>query len=313
VKDSDGEVSITGKTFSLRFDKRAGLITSYRYQGVRLLERGPRPDFWRAPTDNDRGAWKNLRGRVRPENDIYIWRDAGPGWQVRETRVEKVDDRSARIMVKAGLPRVEAEYAMTYTVYGTGDIIVECAYSPGPKPVAMMPRFGTELVLAPGLVNLAWYGRGPVETYIDRQFERVGVYQSTVNRAWVDYSRPQENGNKTDVRWVALTNAQGIGLLAVGAPALSVAARHYTKEEIDRAGYTFQMQRHPQVYLNLDWKQMGVGGIDSWSANAYPMAPHPHPGRAVLFVQVPPLPGGRRLCRQDPGGFLTPQRFPVQE
>jgi beta-galactosidase len=138
----------------------------------------------------------------------------------------------------------------------------------------MMPRFGTELVAAPGLENIAWYGRGPVETHVDRQFERIGVYQSTVDREWVEYSRPQENGNKTDVRWVALTNAQGFGLLAVGSPALSVAARHYPKTEIERAAYSFQMQRHPEVFLNLDWKQMGAGGIDSWGPNAYPMTPY---------------------------------------
>ena len=82
----------------------------------------------------------------------------------------------------------------------------------------MLPRFGTELILGAGLEQLAWYGRGPHETYIDRQFERVDVYRSTVDEEWVDYSRPQENGNKTDVRWVALTNPHGVGLLAVGAP-----------------------------------------------------------------------------------------------
>ena len=86
--------------------------------------------------------------------------------------------------------------------------------------------------------------------------------------------RPQENGNKSDVRWVAFTNASGVGLLASGAPALSVAARHYTKDDMERAGYTFQMQRHPEVFVNLDGRQMGIGGIDSWSPNAYPMAPY---------------------------------------
>jgi beta-galactosidase len=280
VKEAGGEVTITGKTFALRFDKQAGVITSYRYKGVGLLERGPRPDFWRAPTDNDDGAWKNLRGRggVAPENNIYLWRDAGADWQVSEVRVEKADPRTARIVVTAALSGVEAEYSMIYTIHGSGDIIVECTYKPGSKPLPMMPRFGTELVLAPGFENLAWYGRGPAETYIDRQFERIGLYRSTVDKEWVEYSKPQENGNKTDVRWVALTNAQGVGLLAVGAPTLSVAARHYTKEEIDRAAYSFQMQRTPEIYLNLDWKQMGVGGIDSWSANAYPMLPYRIPG-----------------------------------
>jgi len=199
-------------------------------------------------------------------------------------RVSKVDDRTARILVAASLPGVEADYSMTYTIHGSGDIIVACAYKPGSKPVAMLPRFGAELVLAPGFESLTWYGRGPVETYIDRQFERVGLYKSTVDKEWVEYSKPQENGNKTDVRWVALTNAQGIGLLAVGAPTLSVAARHYTKEAMDRAGYTFQMQPDPRIYLNLDFKQMGAGGIDSWSANAYPMTPYRLPAdRAYSF------------------------------
>ncbi len=276
VKDGEAEVTFSGPAFSMRFDKRAGVIASYRYKGVDLLERGPQPDFWRAPTDNDRGAWKNLRGRgtVAPENDITVWRNAGPEWKVGAVRVEKLGKESARIAVQAELPQVEAAYAMTYTVHSSGDLVVECSYRPGQKKLAMMPRFGAELVVAPGLENIAWYGRGPVETHIDRQFERIGVYRSTVEREWVDYSRPQENGNKTDVRWVALTNAQGVGLLAVGAPTLSVSARHYTKEEMDRAGYTFMMQRRPQIFLNLDWKQMGVGGIDSWSQNAYPMTPY---------------------------------------
>jgi beta-galactosidase len=102
----------------------------------------------------------------------------------------------------------------------------------------------------------------------------VGVYKSTVAGQWVEYSRPQENGNKTDVRWVALTNAQGLGLLAVGDPTLEVAARHFTKDDMERAGYTFQMQPHPEIYLNLDGKQMGVGGINSWSPDALPTKPY---------------------------------------
>ena len=101
---------------------------------------------------------------------------------------------------------------MTYTVHGDGTVLVECSYKPGTEKLAMMPRFGTELVVAPGFENLAWYGRGPKETLIDRAFERIGVYRSTVDKEWVEYMRPQENGNKTDVRWVKLTNAAGVGI-----------------------------------------------------------------------------------------------------
>ena len=138
----------------------------------------------------------------------------------------------------------------------------------------MMPRFGHELVAGAGLENISWYGRGPVETMVDRNFERIGVYTSTVDKEWVDYMRPQENGNKTGVRWVELKNAAGIGLRAWSNIALNVTARHYTKDDLERAAYTFQMRRHPEIYLNLDLKQMGAGGIDSWSPNAWPMQPY---------------------------------------
>ena len=139
----------------------------------------------------------------------------------------------------------------------------------------MMPRFGTELVVAPGLENITWYGRGPKETMIDREFERVGVYSSTVDKEWVDYMRPQENGNKTDVRWVKLTNAEGVG---IDGRRRAVPERHgaalHERPRWRTPAYTFQMRRHPETYLNLDWKEMGAGGIDSWSPNAYPMAPY---------------------------------------
>jgi beta-galactosidase len=185
--------------------------------------------------------------------------------------VERPNAATVRVTVGAELPTIGSATKMTYTIHASGDVIVETAYTPGSTPAPMMPRFGTELVVAAGLDRVAWYGRGPQETYIDRQFERVGVFRSTVGEQWVDYSQPQENGNKTDVRWVALTDANGVGLLAVGDPTLSVSARHYAKDDIDRARYTWEMPKRAQVFLNLDWKQMGVGGVDSWSPNAWPL------------------------------------------
>ena len=98
--------TFTGPEFSLRFDKKNGLIESYLFRGVNLLERGPRPDFWRSPTNNDRGAWKSMQRRVATDKsvDITRWKDAGPLWQVHDVRVEKVNDSSARVTVSAGLP-----------------------------------------------------------------------------------------------------------------------------------------------------------------------------------------------------------------
>jgi beta-galactosidase len=276
VTENADSAEFRGEHFLLRFGKKDGLITSYIYKGTTLLERGPRPDFWRAPTDNDTGAWKSMRGTAEknPALNIKMWRNAGSSWDLKKVDITKVDGRTAKIDVTAGMPEVGSTVTMRYTIYGSGDVIVETGYLPGGDKRAMMPRFGNELVAAPGLENITWYGRGPVETYIDRQFERVGIYQSTVAGEWVEYSRPQENGNKTDVRWAALTNTQGIGLLAIGSSTLEIAARHFSKDDLERAGYTFQIQPHPGIYLNLDWKQMGIGGIDSWSPNALPMQPY---------------------------------------
>jgi len=277
IKESADEATFSGANFSVRIDKHAGVLQQYRYKGVTLLERGPRPDFWRAPTNNDRGAWKVFRQGAQNNKavNIELWREAGPQWDVQDIQVTpRIDGGSARVTVTARLSAVGGLHTMTYTIHGNGEIIVESNYKPGSEKLAMMPRFGNELVVAPGLENITWYGRGPRETMIDRNFEPIGVYRSTVDKEWVEYMRPQENGNKTEVRWVKLTNAGGIGLMAIGDVPLNVTARHYTKEDLEHAAYTFQMKRHPETYVNLDLKQMGAGGIDSWSANAYPMMPY---------------------------------------
>jgi beta-galactosidase len=280
----------SGKDFALVFDRLFGMIRSYSYRNVRLLERGPQPDFWRAMTDNDLGAWKavGVAARKDPKLDIGVWRDAGPSWSVKDVKVERVDAATARVSVAAALPLVDASYSLTYTITGDGAVTVDAAYTPGGRPLAMMPRFGLELVVSPGLDRLAWYGRGPIETYVDRQFERIGLYSSTVPEQWVEYSRPQENGNKTDVRWIELTGANGIGLRAEGAPTLSVAAAHATKADIETTDYAFKLPRRAEIYLNLDMQQMGVGGVDSWSPDAYPLPPYriaadqPHQYRFTL-------------------------------
>lgn len=280
VSEGGSQVRFQGPDFALVFDKKAGVISSMTFKNTKLIERGPVPDFWRAQTDNDRGAWKSLSDEQKrdPALNLTVWRDAGPDWRVKDVQVHRIDDRSARVTVQADLPDVEGRYTLTYTVYGSGDVIVEGSYQPGRRTVAMMLRFGMELVVAPGLDRMTWYGRGPAPTYSDRKFERLDVYTSTVDNEWTEFSRPQENGNKVDVRWVALTDANGVGLLATGAPLLSVGAAHYTKREIEDADYSFKLKRRSEVYLNLDRQQAGAGGIDSWSMNAYPMEPYRLPG-----------------------------------
>lgn len=279
VAEKGATIEFTGPEFTLNFDRSTGTIAGYTWKGTKLIDNGPLPSLWRALTDNDRGGWKAIgdMAQRRPEMNVMRWRDAVEKRRVAGVDLKRLDDGSATVTVRLEYPDTQSKQTMAWTVHATGDIILESTFQGGAN-APMIPRMGTELVLAPGLENLAWYGRGPVETYIDRAFERVGVYKSTVDREWVDYSRPQENGNKADVRWVALTNDKGVGLLAVGSPLLSVGARHTSAKDIEAADYSFKLPKRPEVYLNLDGRQMGVGGIDSWSPNAYPVEPYRIPG-----------------------------------
>jgi beta-galactosidase len=299
IVTSDPYVRMSGRDFALEFDRLNGVLMSYAYKNVPLLDRGPLPDFWRAMTDNDLGAWKAVGNAARkdPLLDILVWREAGASWKVTDAAVSRVDDESASIVVSATLPLVEAKYTMRYLVHGSGQIDVTASYEPGAKPVAMMPRFGMELIVSPGLERMAWYGRGPAETYTDRAFERVGLYSSTVDREWVEYSRPQENGHKVDVRWFELTNADGLGLRAEGLPLLGVTAHHASRRDIEQAAYTWQITPRPETFLNLDLREMGIGGVDSWSREAYPMEAYRLPANAPYTYSFKLIPIERTEAR----------------
>jgi beta-galactosidase len=279
ISNVGNRARFSGPDFAMTFDKDFGLITDYYYKGNLLLERGPLPDFWRAMTDNDFGAWRAIQESAarNAELDIQVWREQGPAWKIGDVKVQRIDGQSAKVTVSGDLSAVGGQYAMTYTIYGDGKVDVEGSYQPGAGPVPMMPRFGMELLVAPGFENITWYGRGPAPTYVDRNYERIGMYKSTVDEQWNEFPKPQENNNKVDVRWVTLTNKNGIGLRASGYP-LSVSAYHYPKNEIELADYTFRLTRRPQVYLNLDLQQMGVGGVDTWTPKAYPLDHYRIPG-----------------------------------
>jgi beta-galactosidase len=307
----DGDVvRLKGRDFALVFDKLNGVIRSYSVRNVKVLDRGPMPDFWRAPTDNDNGAWKQLGMAARTDAalDIKAWRTAGPGWKVMKVDVSRVDESTASMVVSGTLPRVGATCTLTYTVSGNGDVVVHADYQPGTAPVAMMPRFGLELVASPGLEQMAWYGRGPAETYQDRAFERVGLWRSTVAGHWTEYARPQENGNITDVRWFELTNAQGLGLRAAASPGISVSARHASTSDLEQAAYSIELPARAETYLNLDMAQMGVGGVDSWTKLAYPMEGYriagdqPH----AYTVRISPVFGSTPAALEPPREWIEP-------
>ncbi|WP_432081874.1 glycoside hydrolase family 2 TIM barrel-domain containing protein [Streptomyces sp. WAC 04229] len=262
--DRDKDVRVRGKDFSVTVDKRTGTITSYEAKGTRLLSSGPAPNFWRAPTDNDKGNGQHTRNQT--------WRDAGTRRAVTDVAVRPLGDRAVEIKVSGTLPTtVESTYTTTYTVFGNGEIKVDNTLHPGAATLPYIPEIGTLLFLPGRLDRLHYYGRGPEENHWDRNTGTdVGLYSGTVAEQWTPYIRPQENGNKTDVRWIALTDRHGVGLLASGEPLLEANASYFTPEDLS-AGvrHDYQLTPRDEVVLRLNHRQMGVGGDNSWGAHTH--------------------------------------------
>jgi beta-galactosidase len=275
VQQTDAAATISGRDFTARFDLRAGTLASLQFAGTELIRRGPQLNLWRAATDNDWG--NNLPRRAA------VWKDIGPRTIITAAKVTTLSRNAVRVRFEKQVNNTDGAPVATcvtaYTVLGSGDIIVDNSFEKASADLPELLRFGMNLELPRAFGRITWYGRGPFENYWDRNTAaHVGRYEGSVADQYVAYVRPQENGNKTDVRWVALTNDAGVGLLAVGMPHLSVSAHHNVQADFDhpQAGY---VQRHEAenrhtndvkprdlVSLNLDYRQMGVGGNNSWGA-----------------------------------------------
>jgi len=260
VNDRGNSIRVEGGEFEIEFDKVFGIVSSWSWDGAELLARGPRLNFWRATTDNDRGGWNR-------KSDDNLWRDAGLHWL--QHRIDSVDCRAigksvARIAVKSRIaPPVsdksfECEYI--YTVYGTGDVTLELSGVPRGDWPAMLPRIGIQMELKKRFDRVTWYGRGPGESYEDsKEANRFGVYNSTVDGLYTPYVFPQENGNRADVRWVALADRSGLGIMAQGDPLLNFSAHWFTTGDLDKARHTYELKKRDFITLNLDHRQNGLG------------------------------------------------------
>jgi len=255
-EESADKIMVSGTNFSLIFNKNDGCISSLTYGNLNLIKSGPLLNVWRAPTDNDAPRLAS------------IWRNAGLNrlkHVIKSVKSEKVMDQLIHITVEDSLCTPENSERFRciyiYKIYGSGDIIVEAHVTPGQNLPPHLPRIGLQLTIPGGFENFTWFGRGPHENYCDRkEGAPVGIYSSTVDEQYVPYIKPQENGNKTDVRWITLTNDQGFGLLVIGMPLMEVSAHHYTIEDFEKAKHTYELNRREDITLNLDYMQSGLGG-----------------------------------------------------
>jgi len=263
-------IKISGDYFSVSFNKQSGSMVSLIYRGAQFVRKGPTPNFWRAPTDNDFGSDMPQR--------LAVWKEAGKKRQINKVDVETKNPFEIQIRIKSTIPAGNSEYTTSFNVLSSSDIIVSNHFRPGNSHLPEIPRFGMVMTLPVQFNKISWFGRGPHENYWDRKTgARVSIYQGTVAKQYHPYIRPQENGNKTDVRWVALENNKGMGLLAVGMPLLSISAHHFLIDDFDPGPkkaqrHTFHLKKRNLVNLNLDYRQMGVGGDTSWGDRA---RPHP--------------------------------------
>jgi len=266
VKKVDNRLTFSSGNVKGEFDLRQGRFINYSKGNNRgSLNQFPEPYFWRAPTDNDFGNQMQVQ--------LGIWRTAHVNRTVKNVTTGEQTAEGIPIKVEYELAGIKVPYVIEYFIQNNGAIRVTSSIDMTGRDLPELPRFGMRMQLPSQFDNLSYYGRGPWENYSDRNTASfIGLYKDDVGNQYTwNYIRPQEAGYKTDVRWLSLTNEKGNGVLIEGTQPICFSAIHNQSEDLD-PGLT-KKQQHPtdikprgNVYLNVDLKQRGVGGDNSWGA-----------------------------------------------
>ena len=286
IRDNDRNyLHINGDNFHLEFSKHTGYLTRYEVAGLELMDEGAAltPNFWRAPTDNDMGA--NLHRK------LSVWKN--PGIKLDSLKWET---RNEQVMIYADyeMKNVSARLNLTYVINNQGALKVSQRMSVNPQSkTPPLFRFGMQMQMPKNFNTIEFYGRGPVENYSDRNHSTdLGIYRQSVDEQFYSYIRPQETGNKTDIRWWKQLNAGGNGVKIVAEAPFSASALHYTIESLDDGAQ--KDQRHsPEVKkanltnLCIDKAQMGLGCVNSWGTIALPKYQLPYGDYEFTFILSP--------------------------
>lgn len=272
---SEKEIKVNGNGFSIAFSKATGEMTSMRYGGNELLIAGLQPNFWRGLTDNDVANGTEVR--------CATWKNAGRDAKLMEVS-ERRDGNAIAITSVYDMAEQQSRLTVSYAIHPDGSVSVDYHFMPGNKTLPEMPRLGMRMILKKEYDHMAWFGRGSQENYWDRKDGyAIGKYEATVWEQYHPYVRAQETANKTDVRWLTLTDKDGFGIKIEGSEPLSVSAWNFPMDDLL---YRPAMVEHrhggsivkkPMVWLNIDHRQMGVGGDNTWGAQVHPeytITPH---------------------------------------
>ncbi|MCL6523174.1 MAG: DUF4981 domain-containing protein [Thermoflavifilum sp.] len=261
------DIILKNDRVKLVFHRKDGFLHEYLVNGHSLLLKGYslHPNFWRPPTDNDMGA--NLQVQ------LIDWKRASHNQVLLDMEIDSSNLHLVQLHMKYSLPDVYATLTLNYLINGDGVIHVQqIMHVDTSKKLPMMFKYGMQMVLPASYYQMQWYGRGPSENYWDRKDAAfVGLYNSTVSEQFHPYVRPQETGNKSDVRWVKFIDHTGNGLMITSDTVLNIEARHFLDEDLDEGlekhnTHAGELKPRNMTVLSIDLQQTGVGGVNSWGA-----------------------------------------------
>lgn len=284
VAQGYGYLGVHGRDFDILFSHDKGVIASYRYAGKEMLDAFPKPNFWRAPTQNDvanamparYAMWKNASMYQ------YYFGQAGlaAGHYYPEMNIAEDHVDVTYPILLGGLEN--RTIAVRYRV--TGDGVVRVKLSMDCTGLPEMPEFGMLFRMDADYDHIEWYGLGPDETYADRvQGSKLGIYEQDVKDAVAKYLVPQESGNKLGVRWAKVTDARGRGMIFYGGAAgdtvpgmkgaarggMSFSAQPHSPHEIELADHPYDLPEVHHTYVRCALAQMGIAGDDTWGARTH--------------------------------------------
>ncbi len=272
ITNSVSETSIKNKNSLLKINSKTGEITSWVFNGKEITNQPIRPNFWRPPTDNDLGNGMDKWAK--------IWQDASYNYTAKLIEKPKKSENSVLFKVHYSTPKNEIDLEVSYFLDSNGSISVYSIFSPKQKNLPNIPRLGMYLTIPNTFTDVSWYGKGPEESYWDRKTgQKIGIFSGKTKEQFHVYSRPQETGNKTDVRWVQVAS-KDISLKATSQQLLNTSVWPFVMKEIDfnagdgatsASGLVPVTTKHGadikignSIQWNIDFKQMGVGGDTSW-------------------------------------------------
>ena len=270
VIDSIHNLGVKGENFEVMFSYLNGGLVSYRFGGTEMIKMIPKPNFWRAPTDNDDGNLMPMRYAQWKIASMYASHKTPAGAYPGSSPIEKeITDQYVKISFTYYLPTAPASQCrLSYKVCGDGYIETQLHYDPV-EGLGDMPEFGVMFKLDADYDQVSWYGMGPEETYEDRCLgAKLGIYRNEVRDNMAKYLNPQECGNKIGVRWACVTDKKGRGMRFTG-DRMNFSALPYTPHELENARHEFELPAVHYTVVRVSKQQMGVGGDDSWGARTH--------------------------------------------